>query len=201
MLEVRRFFRQHLTVDEGNVIVGFCSFGTKSSPIKHDDRTFTETLAPGCFRNIKNGDTILALLNHDSSMILGSTKDNTLQITQNDAGVSFRLRLPDNDLGRDVIEGIKSRAITGVSPSFSVNSDEWFDNNQFRVIKDATLFELSLVSCAAYAGSCASIQSERRNYAEQEPELKPLRSGIVYHDGMIIRHIAPERKPSITKGE
>jgi len=86
--ELRRYFRQKLSVSDKREVVGFISYGTKSSPIPKDGGgEFFETFGSGCFkRSIRSGQNIKMLVNHRQSKELGSIAKGNLKITENEAG-------------------------------------------------------------------------------------------------------------------
>ena len=161
--EVRRFFEQRLAVDEDRIVSGFVSYDTVSAPIpKFDgsDGSFSEALARGCFKGA-SGKMLPILLNHVGTDKLGMAK-----IQETEAGVSFRLQLDDSELADELIRGIGDRSISGVSPSFFVKSERWPSEN-YRVVEDADLVEISFVDIPAYSGTCASMVAKRKRQAKE----------------------------------
>ncbi|WP_254068379.1 HK97 family phage prohead protease [Brevibacillus sp. 7WMA2] len=58
-------------------------------------------MAPGAFTRSLGENTIKALWNHRTDYVLGSTKNQTLRLSEDDIGLRFELDLPNNTWGKD----------------------------------------------------------------------------------------------------
>jgi uncharacterized protein len=116
---------------------------------------FTETIAPGAFRaSLKSRNDIKLLWNHNSDIVLGSTRAGTMTLTEDGRGLRVSALLPNNTAGRDARESIKRGDVTGFSFGFSMptrGGDSWSDDGTERVLKSVRLHEVSVgVAFPAY---------------------------------------------------
>jgi HK97 family phage prohead protease len=116
---------------------------------------FTETINPGAFRSsLKSRNDIKLLWNHNSDIVLGSTRAGTMTLTEDDRGLRVSALLPNNTAGRDARESIARRDVTGFSFGFSMparGGDEWNSEGTERVLKSVRLHEVSVgVAFPAY---------------------------------------------------
>ena len=73
-------------------------FNSDSEPLP-----FIERIAPGAFkRSLKSKNNIRMYLNHDSSMLLATTRAKTLRLMEDDRGLKVEADLPDTTIGRDL---------------------------------------------------------------------------------------------------
>jgi HK97 family phage prohead protease len=119
---------------------------------------FTETIAPGAFRaSLKARNDVKLLWNHNTDIVLGSTRAGTLTLTEDDRGLRVSALLPNNTAGRDARESISRGDVTGFSFGFSMparGGDEWNAEGTERVLKVVRLFEVSVgVAFPAYTGT------------------------------------------------
>jgi HK97 family phage prohead protease len=116
---------------------------------------FTETINPGAFRSsLKARNDIKLLWNHNSDIVLGSTRAGTMTLIEDDRGLRVSALLPNNTAGRDARESIARRDVTGFSFGFSMparGGDEWSADGTERVLKSVRLHEVSVgVAFPAY---------------------------------------------------
>jgi len=116
---------------------------------------FTETIAPGAFRaSLKARNDVKLLWNHNTDIVLGSTRAGTLTLTEDERGLRVSALLPNNTAGRDARESISRGDVTGFSFGFSMparGGDEWNAEGTERVLKVVRLFEVSVgVAFPAY---------------------------------------------------
>lgn len=141
---------------------------------KFDDRAeifgFYETINKKAFDNtLKEDRNILALFDHDTSKILGSTRSGSLKLSTDKTGLKFDLK-PNTNLSytQDVVELVRSGDLAGCSFGFTVNDDEWTTKNgkDYREILDVSLFEVTLTGFPAYESSEVSCRSHEK-YREE----------------------------------
>ena len=114
------------------------------------------------------------LVGHDFGKPIASRKAGTLEIADGDDGVTFEARLPD-DPPSWVVDAEKSIAaglMVGLSPGFSVPpvsvvpDAERFEQEpgnsgvEIRVIREAVLRELSVVTAPAYADAAVDLRAD-----------------------------------------
>jgi HK97 family phage prohead protease len=114
---------------------------------------FREKVAVGAFsRALKDGQDVVALVNHDDNLVLGRTSAGTLRLASNQKGLLATIDPPDTQASRDVQELIKRGDVQGMSFAFRVVRDEW-DLKQtppVRTVLDTDLFDVSVVTRPAY---------------------------------------------------
>ena len=137
-------------------------FNSDSKPLP-----FIERLRPGAFsKTLKEKSARRLFLNHNTDIVLGSTKAGTLTLTEDDRGLLAEADLPDNEWGRPVADGIRRGDIDSMSFGFSKVRDEWPDPNHREVI-EARLFEVSIVTgFPAYEATSASVRTMPDDLAE-----------------------------------
>ncbi|QOS97904.1 HK97 family phage prohead protease [Brevibacterium sp. JNUCC-42] len=120
---------------------------------------FYEKVAQGAFSRSLEENTIKALWNHRTDYVLGSTKNETLRLYEDDIGLRFELDLPNNTWGKDAYESIQRGDVDGVSFGFYVrnNGDAWEyvreEDIYVRTLLDVNLFEVSPTPFPAYESS------------------------------------------------
>lgn len=120
--------------------------------------TFTEILAPGCFRNSLNTD-VLALQDHDPSKVLGRTRSGSLRLSEDSRGLHFDLSLPETQAGRDVLALAERGDLGGASFGFEALDEHW--TNDMRELRSVRLHEISVVSSwPAYEGTIVAVRAK-----------------------------------------
>jgi uncharacterized protein len=124
---------------------------------------FYERVAQGAFSRSLQENTIKAFWNHRSDFVLGSTKNGTLRLHEDQIGLRFELDLPNNTWGNDAFESIQRGDVDGVSFGFYVRSDTWQylqeEDVYERTLLDVNLFEVSPTPFPAYPDSEVSQRS------------------------------------------
>lgn len=134
---------------------------------------FREQIKKGAFLESLNSDDQRFLWSHDTSKVLGRTKNNTLRLKEDDIGLRFELDLPNTTLGNDTYETIKRGDVDGISFGFRVEDDEVEepdDDLPLRTVKKAKLLEVSAVAFPAYPDS----QVSARGYDRMKEHSKEL---------------------------
>lgn len=114
----------------------------------------TESVAPGAFeRSLKDGD-IRALVNHDSTLVIGRTKAKTLELREDEKGLFGTIRINPNDsAAMDLYERVSRGDVDGSSFGFNIRKEESevLDNGDVHwTIEDVDLFEVSCCTFPAY---------------------------------------------------
>lgn len=152
--EVRTNHIEMRATGDGRTFEGYASvFDQPSEPLP-----FIEYVKPGAFkRSLQSRNRMMLLWNHDSSNPLASTRNGSLQLTEDSTGLKVTATLPDTTLGRDVAELVRTGVIDSMSFGFSVKRDSWSKDGQTRYLEDVTLYEVSLVSTPAYEGTAGTV--------------------------------------------
>ena len=110
-----------------NVIVGYASvFGKRSVALGDWAGEFYEEIAPGALDG-RLTDDVICCFNHNESQLLGrnSKEAGTLRLSLDAKGLRYECDLPDTSAGRDVMEYIRRKEVTGSSFRFKVKRDSW----------------------------------------------------------------------------
>lgn len=119
-------------------------FNSPSEPLP-----FIETIAPGAFkRSLNSGKEIRAYVNHNSDMPLATTKNNSLQLSEDERGLRVNMTLPDTTAGRDLSVLLREGVVHSMSFGFTVpkSGDVWSADGSARTLREIRLHEVSVVS-------------------------------------------------------
>ncbi|MFZ9883996.1 MAG: HK97 family phage prohead protease [Ilumatobacteraceae bacterium] len=144
---------------DGMSFTGYAAvFNSDSEPLP-----FIERIAPGAFKkSLKGRNTIKMYMNHDSSMLLASTRSKTLRLEEDSKGLLVNADLPDTTVGRDLSVLMKRGDVDSMSFGFSVpaGGDKWSDDGMTRELRQVRLHEVSVVTgFPAYKATSASVRS------------------------------------------
>ena len=167
--------------DENPKITGYAAkFGKWSL----DLGGFREKIKSGAFDEaLKRDDAdVRALKNHDSNLILGRTTSGTLRLNTNSVGLQVEIDPPDTNTGRDTVEEIRRKDITGMSFAFTTAEDDWKyleDGNVERtIIKVGELFDVGPVTYPAYPDTSVAARSMDAHKEEVEQEKKEIETVV-----------------------
>lgn len=143
--------------DNGNrTLTGYAVKWEQKSVVMGYYRKFREQFRQGAFTESLQKDDQRFLWSHDTSKVLGRTKNSTLRLIEDSIGLRFELDLPKTTLGNDTYETIKRGDVDGVSFGFTMISEEIEepdDDLMLRTVTKAKLFEVSAVAFPAYPDS------------------------------------------------
>ncbi len=126
----------------------------------------TESVAQGAFSNTISGD-IRALINHDTTLVLGRTKAGTLQLREDTHGLWGHIDINPNDVdAMNLYERVKRGDVDQCSFGFDIRSqdtDIHEDGSIHWTIKDVDLFEVSCCTFPAYEQTNISARSAERD--------------------------------------
>jgi uncharacterized protein len=161
--ELRELVTQKIEIREDEdgkrTLSGYAVKWEKKSHILGYFRKFREQFKKGAFADSLGKDDQRFLWSHDTSKVLGRTKNNTLRLSEDDVGLRFELDLPDTTLGDDTFKSIKRGDVDGVSFGFRMESheiEEPDDDLMLRTVTKAKLLEVSAVAFPAYPDSQVS---------------------------------------------
>ena len=144
---------------DGPVIAGYAAV---FDSLSEDLGGFRERVLPGAFTDTLQGKPdVRALIDHDSSKILGRTTAGTLAIKEDGKGLSVRINPPDTTAGSDILKSIKRGDIDQMSFAFQTVTDRWHteDEEEIRELVEVKLFEVSIVAFPAYPDTSVAIRS------------------------------------------
>ena len=114
----------------------------------------SESIAPGAFTEALGGD-VRALVNHDTTLVLGRNKAGTLDLKEDSHGLWGEVRINPNDSdGMNLYERVKRGDVDGCSIGFDIAEEEteFFENGDvhFTIKKVLPLYEVSACTFPAY---------------------------------------------------
>ena len=133
-----------------------------------------EEVAPGAYSKTVAENDIRALWNHDTNIVLGRNKADTLKLSEDAKGLHSIILPPDNEWGRPVLDAVKRGDVTGMSIAFRAVKQEWFrpdpDSNELpkRTIREAKLYEVSPVTFPAFEQTSIAARSQDGAAGEEE---------------------------------
>lgn len=152
---------------DGMTFNGYAAvFNSPSEPLP-----WRETIRPGAFkRSLKNQRNIRMFLNHNTDVVLGSTKSKTLRLAEDEVGLRVEADLPDTTAGRDLSTLMQRGDVDSMSFGFQVIKDEWSADYNERELVEIRLFEVSpITSWPAYPATSAFVRA-LAELTDTEPE-------------------------------
>jgi len=158
-IQVNEFELRAGPTGDGMSFTGYAAvFNSDSEPLP-----FIERIAQGAFKkSLKSRMPIKMYMNHDSSMLLASTRSKTLRLQEDSKGLLVEADLPDTTVGRDLSVLMKRGDVDSMSFGFSVptGGDKWSDDGMSRELRQVRLHEVSVVTgFPAYTATSASVRS------------------------------------------
>jgi len=141
---------------------------------RSEDLGFREWIEPGAFaRSLKSRNEIKAFVNHDTNLVIGSTRAGTLTLDEDAKGLHDTISLPDTTYARDLSVSVARGDTSGQSFGFSVVRDEWNPDYTERRLLEVRLHEVSVVTgFPAYTSTTASVRALAflAHRTEQDPD-------------------------------
>ena len=158
-IQVNEFELRAGPTGDGMSFTGYAAvFNSDSEPLP-----FIERIAQGAFKkSLKSRQPIKMYMNHDSSMLLASTRSRTLRLEEDSKGLLVNADLPDTTVGRDLSVLMQRGDVDSMSFGFSVpaGGDSWSDDGMTRELRQVRLHEVSVVTgFPAYKATSASVRS------------------------------------------
>ena len=126
----------------------------------------SESVAPGAFKNTLSGD-IRALVNHDTTLVLGRNTAKTLELSEDERGLWGRIRINPNDSDAvNLYERVKRGDVSQCSFGFDILDEETEfreDGGVHWTIKEVKLYEVSCVTFPAYESTNIDARSRQRD--------------------------------------
>lgn len=150
--------------DDGNLhISGY--FSVFNSPYEIAPG-MTESIAPGAFQNTLSGD-IRALVNHDSTLVLGRTTAHTLELREDSHGLWGDIIINPNDVdAMNLYNRVKRGDVDQCSFGFEIvkqDTEVRDDGSMHWTILEVNLFEVSPCTFPAYQETNISARSKERD--------------------------------------
>lgn len=145
----------------------------------------SESFAPGAFTNSISGD-IRALINHDTTLVLGRTTAHTLELRQDERGLWGKISINPKDTdAMNLYERVKRGDVSQCSIGFEIVSEKTDfrgDGSIHWTITEARVHEVSVCAFPAYEDTGVKARAElkeelmqRKNEAWKAQMLKKLK--------------------------
>jgi len=125
----------------------------------------TESIAPGAFDS-SISDDIRALVNHDTTLVLGRTKAHTLELRADERGLWGSVVINPNDAdAMNLYSRVQRGDVDGCSIGFNIlkqSTDYREDGTVHFTIEDVKLFEVSACTFPAYEETNITARSQER---------------------------------------
>lgn len=126
----------------------------------------TESVAEGAFSNSLSGD-VRALVNHDTTLVLGRTKAGTLQLREDSRGLWGSITINPNDVdAMNLYERVKRGDVDQCSIGFDIRSEDTDigeDGSIHWTLKDVDLWEVSCCTFPAYQETNIAARANERD--------------------------------------
>lgn len=126
----------------------------------------SESISPNAFDNTLSGD-IRALTDHDTTLVLGRTTNNTLELKVDAHGLWGKIRINPKDTdAMNLYERVKRGDVSQCSFGFEIVREETevLPNNDIHwTIEEVNLFEVSCCTFPAYQSTSISARCEERD--------------------------------------
>lgn len=126
---------------------------------------FMERIAPGAFRDAIGRDDVVFLVNHNG-LPMARTRSGTLTIREDSHGLYMETELdPEDPDVKSIVPKMKRGDLDKMSFAFMPEVEEWDDSGDMpvRTIKEARLFDVSIVTNPAYSGTDIGLRSLERH--------------------------------------
>jgi HK97 family phage prohead protease len=174
--ELRTFLAQELRAsgsDKQPKIEGYAAtFGTIAEIVDKSGQ-FREVIQTGAFkRSLAEGDDVVALIDHNSSLLLGRRSAGTLNLQEDSKGLKFSVELPDTSVARDAYANLKAGNLRECSFGFYIDGphgEQWSqmpDGLPLRTLVSVRLFDVSVVTFPAYDKTSASARNVVADHVE-----------------------------------
>ena len=124
----------------------------------------SESVARTAFDNTLSGD-IRALTDHDTTLVLGRTTNNTLELKTDEHGLWGKVKINPNDSdAMNLYERVKRGDVSQCSFGFEIvreESEVQTNGDIHWTIEEVNLFEVSCVTFPAYQSTSISARSEQ----------------------------------------
>ena len=162
IIERRFYVDAELRVDDDEQgITGYAAVFNRWS---EDLGFFKEKIQQGAFKKTIKENDVRALINHDPNLIIGRTKNKTLELKEDDKGLWFDVKLPDTTYANDLRESIRRKDITQNSFGFQTVQDEWSKDGAKRTLTEVKLFDVSPVTFPAYKQTSVKLRDQMSQF-------------------------------------
>tara|TARA_Y100000592_G_C5474043_1_gene321185 strand:+ start:1806 stop:3623 length:1818 start_codon:yes stop_codon:yes gene_type:complete len=148
------------------VLEGYAAVFNSETDLGH----FREVIKPGAFDDVMTND-VRALINHDPNLILGRTENGTLELSTDERGLKYRVKLGNQQYAKDFYESVKRGDISQSSFAFTIKDQSWNEERTVRSVdKVRQLLDVSPVTYPAYAAATVQARDQQLELDEAVAE-------------------------------
>ena len=178
---------------EEMILEGYAAVFNSETDLGH----FREVIKPGAFDDVMDND-VRCLINHDPNLILGRTTNGTLELSQDERGLKYRVKLGAQQYAKDLYESVKRGDISQSSFAFTIDKQSWNEERTVRSVdKVRQLLDCSPVCYPAYAAATVQardLQPEVEQAAEAPmPEENTIQEPTVIQNNMNLNEMKAVR--------
>jgi uncharacterized protein len=174
--DVRSLLDAEIRADGGDGGARLVGYAAVFDSLSEDLGGFKEVIRPGAFRAALEGSDVRALVNHDTSKVLGRNTAGTLRLRETPRGLQFELDPPDTSYARDLLVSVARGDMNQGSFKFYMFSDskrgQSWSATPSGVVREITEFadidEISIVTFPAYTATAVSLRS-LEDYRRSQP--------------------------------
>jgi HK97 family phage prohead protease len=159
---MKNFERRYFTADEfrydekEGIITGYAA---RFNVWSEDLGFFKEKIRAGAFSKTIGESDVRCLFNHNPDLVLGRSKNGTLELSEDNKGLVYSCKLPDTTYARDLQVSIERGDVTQNSFGFTTVKDEWNERGDKRELVEVRLFDVSPVTYPAYPQTDVKVRS------------------------------------------
>lgn len=131
---------------------------------------FTEVIERGAFKKAIKRDDVVFLINHQG-LPLARTRSGTLKLKEDDRGLHMEAMLDQSDPDvRSIVPKMKRGDLDKMSFAFVALRQSWDESKKIpqRVIQEAQLFDVSIVTTPAYDGTEIGLRAFQQHLEDQK---------------------------------
>lgn len=156
---------------------------------------YFEEVAPGAFRDAILRDDVRLLINHDPNYVLARNTAGTLRLSEDVTGLACDADMAPTSYAQDLSVSMARGDITQMSFAFISQAEDWTElptGDWLRRINAVQLFDVSVVTYPAYAGTDAAVRSAAifKERVEEMREANKVYSLDVRRKRLKLRHVA-----------
>lgn len=173
--EIRMAATPEIRADGGTVsVAGYAAvFGEETNV----GGAFVEVIERGAFRDAVGRDDVVFLINHEG-LPLARSRAGTLKLTEDDRGLYMEADLDtsDPDVAR-IVPKMRRGDLDKMSFAFWPSVQEWDDSGAMprRTIKEAALYDVSIVTTPQYEGTEIGLRSLQEYRGARQEDLQTWR--------------------------
>jgi HK97 family phage prohead protease len=161
-LERRSFTIREIRASEGDEPTVITGYAAVFNELSENLGGFYERIEQGAFAGTLESADVRALWNHDPNYPLGRTRAGTLELSEDETGLAFKIRPPDTSYAKDLLVSMRRGDVDQMSFGFRTIRDRWeqIGGQVIRTLLEVELFDVSPVTFPAYPQTSAAVRSK-----------------------------------------